>query len=162
MKKNIMFLMILLTSFLIITGCGKQEEKENKGDKEEIVDVAYTIGEMQYIEPRDYKERIANEDNVNYQSVLYKFFDYSIQISVRKNKNINDLKPNMTKQQVYEVNSYKFRVIEDGGGGTTFVSYYAQYHSNAYIIEFYGNKTEDNFKHIEELLSSIKFIDNQN
>ena len=161
MKKNILFIMILLTSFLIITGCGKQEEKENKGDKEEI-DVAYTIGEMQYIEPRGYKERIANEDNVNYQSILYKFFDYSIQISVRKNKNINDLKPNMTKQQVYEVNTYKFRFIEDGGGGTTFDSYYAQYHSNAYIIEFYGNKTEKNNKNIEDLLNSIQFIDNQN
>lgn len=161
MKKNILFLMILLASFLIITGCGKKEEKENEGDRKEV-DVTYTMGEMQYIEPKGYKERIANIDNVNYQSVLYKFFDYSIQVSVRKNRNINDLKPNMTKQQVYEVNSYKFRFIEDGGGGTTFDSYYAQYHSDAYIIEFYGNKTEANFKYIEDLLTSIQFIDNQN
>ena len=64
MKKNILFIMILLTSFLIITGCGKQEEKENKGDKEEI-DVAYTIGKSfgTYVLNMGKKTCVVGQDN---------------------------------------------------------------------------------------------------
>ncbi len=158
MKKNLLFIMIILTSLVIITGCGKDNTKEEDiGDTKEVV--VTRIGDMKYTEPTGYKDVTNNMDNVNYQSKLYKFFDYSIQISYRKNKNINDLKPNMNKREIYEVNTYKFRFIEDGGGGTTFVSYYAQYHNDAYILEFYGNKTDENFKTMEQLMNSLEFVD---
>ena len=53
MKKNLLFLMILLTSFLIITGCGKKETKKDTGDIKE--DVVTRIGDMQFKEPNGYK-----------------------------------------------------------------------------------------------------------
>ena len=150
----------VLTSFLIITGCGKQEEKENIGDNP--VDVSTQIGDLKYTEPNGYKSKNEKLDSINYQTKSYKFFDFTIELTYRKNKNINDLKQRMNKKEQVEFNGIKYRFIEDGGGGTTFDSYYTQYKKDAYIIEFYGNKTEANFKNIEDLLNSIQFIDNQN
>ena len=160
MKKNILFLILILTSLLIITGCGKNKVEEDTGDKQEAV--VTRLGDLKYTEPFGYREITNNLDNVNYQSKRYKFFDYSIQVTYRKNKNINDLKPNMNKKEIYEVNGYKFRFIEDGGGGTTFDSYYIQYNKDAYILDFYGNKTEDNFKVMEQLMNSIEFVKEEN
>ncbi len=157
MKKNILFLMILLTSFFIITGCGKQEEKENVGDNPVVVSTQ--IGDIKYEEPKDYRESSEKLDSVNYQTRSYKYFDFTIEITYRKNKNINDLKQNMNKREQVEFNNIKYRFIEDGGGGTTFDSYYTQHNKDAYIIEFYGNKTDNNFKIMEDFLNTIEFIE---
>ncbi len=157
MKRKILFLFIILTSFLIITGCGKNEVKEEIGDTKE--DIVTRIGDMKYIEPKDYRETNHKMDNLSYQTKMYKYFDFSIQLTYRKNKNVNDLKQNLNKKEQVEINKVKYRLVEDGGGGTTFDSYYAQYNKDAYIIEFYGNKTEENFKVMETLLNSIEFVE---
>lgn len=156
MKKKLLFLFIILTSFLIITGCGKSEVKEEIGDTKE--DVVTRIGDMKYIEPKDYRETNHKMDNLSYQTKMYKYLDFSIQLTYRKNKNVNDLRLNLNKKETVEVNKVKYRLVEDGGGGTTFVSYYAQYNKDAYVVEFYGNKTEENFKVMETLLNSIEFV----
>ena len=157
MKKNLVFLMIILTSFIIITGCGKKEEiKEDTGDKNESV--VTRIGDIQFTEPTGYKETNHKVDNINIQTKAYKYFDYTIQITYRKNKNINDLAEKLNKKEEVEFNKIKYRFVEDGGGGTTFNSYYTQHDKDAYIIEFYGNKTEDNFKKMEALLNSIEYV----
>lgn len=160
MKKNYIFLMILLTSFLIITGCGKQKVKEDTGDTTESV--ITRIGDMKYTEPTGYMETNHKMSNSSYQTKMYRYFDYSISLTYRRNKDINDLKQNMNKKEQVEVNGYKYRFIEDGGGGTTFDSYYAQFNKDSYIIEFYGNKTEENFKKMELLLNSIEFVQENN
>lgn len=157
MKKKILFLFIILTSFLIITGCGKSEVKEEIGDTKE--DVVTRIGNMKYTEPQDYRNTNHKMDNLSYQTKMYKYFDFSIELTYRKNKNINDLKLNLNKYEQVEINKVKYRFVEDGGGGTTFDSYYVQYNKGAYIVEFYGNKTEDNFKVMETLLNSIEFVE---
>ena len=157
MKRKILFLFIILTSFLIITGCGKNEVKEEIGDTKE--DIVTRIGDTKYIEPKDYRETNHKMDNLIYQTKMYKYFDFSIQVTYRKNKNVNDLKQNLNKKEQVEINKVKYRLVEDGGGGTTFDSYYAQYNKDAYIIEFYGNKTEENFKVMETLLNSIEFVE---
>ena len=159
MKKNLLFLMILLTSFLIITGCGKKEEKENTSDVKE--DVVTVIGDLRFKEPNGYKETNHKLDNTTYQTKSYKFFDFSIQLTYRKNKNINDLKHGLNKDQIVEINGNKYYYVEDVGGGTTFDSYYVQRDQDAYVLEFYGNKTEDNFKKMETLLNSVEFVENK-
>ena len=156
MKKNLLFLMILLTSFLIITGCGKKETKKDTGDIKE--DVVTRIGDMQFKEPNGYKETNHKLENVSFQTKTYKFNEYTIQLTYRKNKTIHDLKQNLTKEPQVEYNNVKYRFVTDGGGGTTFDSYYTQHDKDAYILEFYGLKNDYNYKTMEELLNSIEYV----
>ena len=45
------------------------------------------VGDMQFTEPTGYKETNHKVDSINIQTKAYKYFDYTIQITYRKNTN---------------------------------------------------------------------------
>ena len=153
MKKKIIFVLLLMVSILTITGCGSEEEKDNKNTSSLDKELSLEKIQFKYSSNGNLKETETSK--------RIEFDDYSIIVSIQEDKNIKTLvdEKGLVFNSTKEINKTKWQVYDFKSSSVESIIYMQEVGNDTYNVTFVhdANSKNDLSNIINEFMENVSF-----